>query len=385
MQNSEQYSSNKISLRTGDTIVFRPERQEDYEDLLKLTYEAFLTLDYPGRRRIDEHFLIHLLRGSKSVIPDLLFVAELNGAIVGHILYTNSVVKMESDEELQTITFGPLTVHPKYQKEGIGAALTKYSMDIAKNLGYEAVVIEGVPAYYPKLGFKRAREFGLELEDGTSPDSLMAFELNPGYLHEGGTVYFLAPEYVSCEEDDEGFVKFHREFMKNNYPGQITLRPFWDADISLMERWLYEPHVSKWYKYPEHWLNEVNERDGKFSFITHFIAEYEGTPMGFCQYYDCFFAQEHEVWNDEWRVGDKQGETYSIDYLIGEPEYLKKGHGREIVRLVTEKAKEAGAKRIIVEPEKENAASNHVLLANGYEYNGEDYLLELENYEKVTI
>ena len=377
-----QYSEKNVSLHNKKSILIRPECPEDYEAILKLTYESFLTLDYEGRRRIDEHFLIHLMQGSDFVIPELSFVAELEGEIVGHIIYTKSIVEKGNGDTLETITFGPLTVHPKYHKQGIGAALVKHSMDVAKTLGYNAVIIEGVPAYYPKLGFSRAREFGLVMEDGTSDDPFMAFELTPGYFHGGGKTRFLEPMYVKCEEDDEGFARFHKEFMKKNYPRQIALRPFWDADVALMERWLYYPHVAEWYKYPEHWLNEVNDRYGEFSFLNHFIAEYEGTPIGFCQYYDCFFAQEHEVWNDEWHVGDRQGETYSIDYLIGETEYLNKDYGKEIVRLITEKARDAGAKRIIVEPEKDNTASNKVLIANCYNYDGEDYVLEFENAKR---
>ena len=157
----------------------------------------------------------------------------------------------------------------------------------------------------------------------------------------------------------------------------ITLRPFREADIALMERWLATPHVAEWYKYPQHWLHELHEREGEFSFLHHFIAEAAGEPVGFCQYYDCFFAQQHEVWNDEWRVGDKRGEVFSIDYLIGEVEYLRRGCGRDMVWLLIEQIRDLGAKRIIVQPETENTGSGRVLEANGFLFNGEDYVLEL--------
>ena len=54
-------------------ITIRNERANDYDAILRLTYEAFLTLDYPGRRRVDEHFLIYLLKNSTHVIPELCF------------------------------------------------------------------------------------------------------------------------------------------------------------------------------------------------------------------------------------------------------------------------------------------------------------------------
>ncbi|MDR1891503.1 MAG: N-acetyltransferase [Oscillospiraceae bacterium] len=163
-------------------ITIRNERPEDYTAILPLTYEAFLPVDFPGRRRMDEHYLIYLLKGSKSVIPELCFVAELNNKIVGHILYTNSVVLRPDDSKTETLTFGPLSVSPQYQRQGIGAALVRHSLKKAQELGYGAVLITGITDYYPKLGFKRAREFGLTLEDGTAEDYFMAYELIPGYL-----------------------------------------------------------------------------------------------------------------------------------------------------------------------------------------------------------
>jgi len=157
----------------------------------------------------------------------------------------------------------------------------------------------------------------------------------------------------------------------------MNLRSFQDTDIALMERWLYTPHVAKWYKHPDHWLRELRERHGEFSFLTHFVAEHGGIPIGFCQYYDTFFAQEHEVWNDEPDIGEKQGEIFSIDYLIGEPEYLRRGFGIEIIRQMLDLLHMTGAKTVIVEPERENAASNRSLEACGFIWNGHDYHLEL--------
>ena len=358
-------------------LKIRNEQASDYEEILKMTYEAFLTLDYPGRKREDEHFLFRLLQDSEYVIPGLSFVAEQGGEIVGHILYAKSKIVCQDGTERDTITFGPLSVKPEYHRQGIGARLVSHSMDAARELGYGAVVIEGVPEYYPKLGFKRAREYGLTLKNGSTPDSFMVYELKPEYIGNRGVVHFLPPEYVKCETDDIGYDVFHRQFMRENYPDQIILRPFFDGDIALVKDWLTEPHVAEWYKHPEHWISELEKRREEFSFLTHFIVEYEGAAIGFCQYYDCFFSQEHEVWNETWHVGEKAGEVFSIDYLIGEKDYLGKGYGKEIVRLLTEKVRVLGVKRIIVQPEKENTASRHVLLANRYKDNGEDFAIEL--------
>ena len=358
--------------RMGIKMKIRLEQPDDFESILKLTYKAFLTLDYPGRKRIDEHYLISLLKNSPSVITQLCFVAEQNGEIVGHILYTESEILHPDGTVTATITFGPLSVHPEYHKQGIGSALVRYSMEKATQLGYNAVVITGVPEYYPKLSFKRAREYGLFLTGGYAPDAFMVYELQPGVL-KGGEVRFLAPEFEKAETDDCGFDIFHRSFIKKNYNNKLIIRRLWNADVSLLEKWLYQEHVARWYNEPEAWLEEIKNRHGKFSFIRHFIAEINGKPIGFGQYYDCFFGQEYE----EWHKIEKQGEIFSIDYLVGEPDALNKGYGTEIVRYLTSKAFRNGAKKVIVRPDEKNIASKRVLEANGYRFNGEDYIIEL--------
>ena len=153
----------------------------------------------------------------------------------------------------------------------------------------------------------------------------------------------------------------------------LTLRPFCDADIALMQRWLYTPHVAKWYTYPEHWLLELRQRHGTFSFLTHFIAEAGDVPFGFCQYYDTFFATEHEVWNDDPDVGKTQGDIYSIDYLIGEAEYLQRGFGKEMITQMLALLQKTGAKTVIAQPEPGNIASKRALEASGFIWNGKSY------------
>lgn len=202
-------------------IFIRNEMPSDYEAILRLTYEAFLTLDYPGRRRTDEHYLIHLLQNCPHVIPELCCVAEAEGKIVGHILYTKSKVIRPDETEVQTVTFGPLSVHPQYHRQGIGRMLVNHSMEKAREMGFAAVLIDGVPDYYPKLGFIHAREFGLIMQDGSSDDSFMAYELKAGALHGGGTLRFLAEaEFERAERDDVGFAAFHQTFMRAYCPGQ---------------------------------------------------------------------------------------------------------------------------------------------------------------------
>jgi RimJ/RimL family protein N-acetyltransferase len=148
---------------------------------------------------------------------------------------------------------------------------------------------------------------------------------------------------------------------------KISLRHFNDSDISIFAEWLQKPYIKKWYDPIDEWLEEVKNRDGEYSWLHHFIVICDETPIGFCQYYDCYDSREYEDWNG--RIFDKPGEVYTIDYLIGDENHLGKGYGKELIRVLTDIAFSLGAKEIIVDPDKENAASNGVLRASGYVYN----------------
>jgi len=151
----------------------------------------------------------------------------------------------------------------------------------------------------------------------------------------------------------------------------LTLQSFTDGDIELFIKWINKDYIKKWYGNLEDWINEVKNRNGEYNFINHFIVKHKKEKIGFCQYYDCYDAQE------EWYEVNEKNELYSIDYLIGEEEYLSKGFGKEIVKQLIDKVKTKGGKEIIVQPEAENKASNKVLIANGFIFDREKgyYLL----------
>lgn len=149
---------------------------------------------------------------------------------------------------------------------------------------------------------------------------------------------------------------------------KLVLRPLSDSDINMFTSWLNKDYIKKWYLDPEDWLTEINGRHSRYAWIHHFIVMDGKTPIGFCQYYDCYNANDIEDWYDV----VEQGDTYSIDYLIGNESYLGKGYGKLIVKLLTETIQTVEhANRIIVQPDIENYPSNRVLMANGYVYDEE--------------
>lgn len=154
----------------------------------------------------------------------------------------------------------------------------------------------------------------------------------------------------------------------------LKLRQLLNEDVALFKKWLYMPHVAKWYHDPLDWIDEVKKRNDEFSFLHHFIVELEEKPIGFCQYYEYRHSKE------DWHGNTEINGTYSIDYLLGDTEYLGKGFGKGIIRLLIEKIKmQNNAKRIIVQPERENKASCNTLLACGFSFDTSNkiYILEI--------
>jgi predicted N-acetyltransferase YhbS len=160
-------------------IKIRPENEGDHLAVEVLTREAFWNLYRPG---CDEHYTTHRIRGHEDFLADLTFVAEVDGQIIGSIMYARSWVSNELGEKCETATFGPLCVHPAWQRQGIGSALIAHSRDLAAQKGYPAILILGDPHNYVKHGFKTGKDMGVSTLDGRYPLGLLVLELQPGFF-----------------------------------------------------------------------------------------------------------------------------------------------------------------------------------------------------------
>jgi predicted N-acetyltransferase YhbS len=165
-------------------LTIRLEQPKDYRAVEELTRAAF---DNPERIESSkigcpmEHHMVHRLR-EKDGIMELNFVAEMNGRIVGHIIYSHAHILQSDGSKVSVLNFGPISVWPELQRTGIGGALMKHSLAEAKKLGFGAVLFFGHPEYYPRFGFVEAKEFGItDCSDNNYP-SFMAMELVDGYL-----------------------------------------------------------------------------------------------------------------------------------------------------------------------------------------------------------
>lgn len=160
-------------------IEIRLEQEQDYRTVEELTREAFWNLFVPG---CSEHLLAHQLRKSPAFIPELDFVAVMDGQIVGNIMFCRSKVKADGGQEQDVITFGPVSVWPQYQGKGIGSALIKHAIHRATEMGFNAILTYGDPAYYRRFGFGPAEAYHIRTAEGSFLDALIAMELYSGAL-----------------------------------------------------------------------------------------------------------------------------------------------------------------------------------------------------------
>lgn len=160
-------------------IVIRNERLEDYRKVEELTREAFWNLYFPG---CEEHVVINKLRKHEDFIPELTFVVELDGEIIGSIFYSHSKVISKNGTEYKTITFGPVCISPKYHRQGIGRMMITHSIEEAKKLGYKGILTLGYSYHYEPYGFKGAKAYNISMQDGKFYKGLLALPLSEGGL-----------------------------------------------------------------------------------------------------------------------------------------------------------------------------------------------------------
>lgn len=149
----------------------RPETEADRAAVRALNEAAFET---PA-----EAELVERLRREEMSLVSL--VAEVDGTLVGHILF--SPVSLTDRPQLNLMGLAPMAVAPECQRKGIGSALVREGLARCKELGCAAVVVVGHAGYYPRFGFVPAARYALRCEYDVPADAFMVAELDAGALN----------------------------------------------------------------------------------------------------------------------------------------------------------------------------------------------------------
>ncbi len=205
-------------------IIIRLENKEDYRNTENLVRESFWNVYCPG---CVEHYVLHTLRNDPDFVPELDFVMECDGILIGQNIFVKTVIKADDGRDIPVMTMGPICVTPTLKRHGYGKMLLDYSLDKAKEYGCKAVCFEGNIDFYGKSGFDYASKFGIRyhgLADGEDASFFLLKELEPGYLN-GVTGEYATPKgYFTPRENPEAFEKYDSEFPskeKLKLPGQL--------------------------------------------------------------------------------------------------------------------------------------------------------------------
>lgn len=198
-------------------ITIRNETEEDYELVEDLTRRAFYNIYVPG---CFEHYLVHIMRDHEDFIPELDLVLELDGEIIGNVMYTKAKLLDGSGTEKEILTFGPLSIDPRHQRKGYGKLLLEYSFAQAKALGYEVIVIFGSPANYVGRGFQCCKKYNVCAEGGVYPTAMLVKELVPQTLDGRKWTYSDSPIMEINEEEAQKFDDSLEPMEKKHLPSQ---------------------------------------------------------------------------------------------------------------------------------------------------------------------
>lgn len=165
-------------------FTVREETAEDFDAVRRVNELAF------GRPQ--EAALVDALRVSAH--PSLSLVALGEGRIVGHIFF--SPVTIEAGESARdAFGLGPMAVLPECQGRGVGSRLVREGLEECLRRGHEVVVVLGHPEFYPRFGFRPAKEKGLACEFPVPDEVFMLKELREGALAGAGGVVKYHPEF----------------------------------------------------------------------------------------------------------------------------------------------------------------------------------------------
>lgn len=203
------------------SLIIRNEKKEDYRTVENLIRESFWNVYRPGCL---EHYVIHTLRNDKAFIPELSFVMELDGKIIGQNMFMRANIKADDGRDIPIMAMGPICIAPELKRKGYGKILLDYSLEKAREYGCKALCFEGNIDFYGKSGFTFASDYGIRyygLPEGEDASFFLCKELEKGYLN-GITGEYATPQgYFVDEAAAEEFDKTFPPKEKLVLPGQL--------------------------------------------------------------------------------------------------------------------------------------------------------------------
>ena len=205
-------------------LTIRLETEKDYQAVESLTREAFWNVYKPGA---DEHYFVHMMRSHADFIPELAFVLEKDGEIIGNIMYTKAWLEDENGNRHEILSFGPLCIAPAYQRQKLSKLLIEHSFEKAREMGYDVNINFGNPANYVGRGFVSCKKKNVSfIFNGNFPTALLVCELTPGVL-DGKKWMYIPSTAADCCEDTAAVEAFDAMFPPKEKAWQPSQEEFY--------------------------------------------------------------------------------------------------------------------------------------------------------------
>jgi len=172
-------------------MSIRPEQPGDHASIDRVVRAAF-------KHHPDEvALLVERIRASTNYVPSLTLLAEDASGVIAHVML--SFVPIEGGSRSELLNLSPMSVRPDRQRVGVGSRLIEEALRRSEAAGEPAVLVEGIPAYYPRFGFERASEHGFGLPHASTPDEAFMVKRLPGYRADlaGRVVYPAAFDHLA--------------------------------------------------------------------------------------------------------------------------------------------------------------------------------------------
>ena len=215
-------------------LNIRNETEQDYQRVEEITRKDFYNLYVPGCM---EHYLIHIMRQHEDFLPELDFVMELDGLVIGNIMYTKATLTDEQGNKKEILTFGPICILPDYQRMGYGKMLMEHSFRRASELEYDTIVIFRSPANYVGRGFQCCMKYNICLENGKYPAAMLVKELKPHTLDGRKWVYHDSPvmsiDKQAAQKYDDSLEKMEKKYRPSQDEFYIMSHSYVEPDSAV--------------------------------------------------------------------------------------------------------------------------------------------------------
>ena len=170
-------------------VTIRPEEKRDYRSIVSLILRSFREgTNYSDGT--DVVALVEEIRVSPFYIPELSFVAEKDGQVVGHFLFSRFPLSTTPEggcyhNDSGMVMLAPVSVHADYFRQGVGTAMLTQGIEEVRKAGFRGITVEGNFNFYNRVGFRTSSEFGIYPTSGyplQEPRCMMAQETFAGSM-----------------------------------------------------------------------------------------------------------------------------------------------------------------------------------------------------------